>query len=81
MPTEDQDYLVQKLAQYREKGVTKVKLGLTDIDGVIRGKYVNLDKFASLMEKSGGFCDCVFGWDVDDLRRPQPRSDHRLPGR
>ena len=66
MPTEDQDHLVQKLAQYREKGVTKVKLGLTDIDGVIRGKYVNLDKFASLMEKSGGFCDCVFGWDVDD---------------
>ena len=62
----DQDLLAQKLAQYREKGVSKVKLGLTDIDGVIRGKYVNVDKFASLMEKLGGFCDCVFGWDVDD---------------
>ena len=66
MSTDDQDLLQQKLSQYREKGVTKVKLGLTDIDGVIRGKYVSVDKFASLMEKSGGFCDCVFGWDVDD---------------
>ena len=66
MSTDDQDLLQQKLSQYREKGVTKVKLGLTDIDGVIRGKYVSVDKFASLMEKNGGFCDCVFGWDVDD---------------
>ncbi len=64
--SEDQDLLDQKLAQYREKGVTRVKLGLTDIDGVIRGKYVGVDKFAGLLEKQGGFCDCVFGWDVDD---------------
>jgi glutamine synthetase len=63
---EDADLLEQKLAQYREKGVSKVKLGLTDVDGVIRGKYVGLDKFVSLMSKQGGFCDCVFGWDVDD---------------
>lgn len=58
--------LDQKLAQYREKGVTKVKLGLTDLDGVIRGKYVGIDKFSSLMTGAGGFCDCVLGWDVDD---------------
>ena len=66
MTTEEKELLQHKLAQYREKGVSKVKLGLTDIDGVIRGKYVNVDKFTSLMEKAGGFCDCVFGWDVDD---------------
>ena len=66
MTDSDQDILAQKLTQYHEKGVTKVKLGLTDIDGVLRGKYVGLDKFAGLMEKGGGFCDCVFGWDVDD---------------
>ena len=58
--------LQQKLAGYRERGVSRVKLGLTDLDGVIRGKYVNLDKFTSLMERGGGFCDCVFGWDLDD---------------
>jgi hypothetical protein len=35
---DDRKRLQQKLDQYRERGVTKVKLGLTDIDGVIRGK-------------------------------------------
>ncbi len=64
--TQDSTLLPSKLAQYRGKGVTKVKLGLTDIDGVIRGKYISLSKFAGLLEKQGGFCDCVFGWDVED---------------
>jgi glutamine synthetase len=62
----DQTVLEHKLAQYKERDVFQVKLGLTDIDGVIRGKYVGLEKFASLLSKQGGFCDCVFGWDVDD---------------
>ena len=53
--------LDQKLAQYRERGATRVKLGLADVDGVLRGKYVSLDKFEGLMRKGGGFCDCVFG--------------------
>lgn len=61
-----QRQLEEKLNGYRERGAARVKLGLTDIDGVIRGKYVSLDKFASLMKNGGGFCDCVFGWDVDD---------------
>ena len=64
--TQAQLQLDEKLAAYRDRGVSRVKLGLTDIDGVIRGKYVNLDKFQSLLKKGGGFCDCVFGWDVDD---------------
>ncbi len=63
---EEQLLLEQKLAQYRDKGVSKIKLGLTDLDGVIRGKYVNVRKFAGLLQKQGGFCDCVFGWDMDD---------------
>ena len=57
--------LQQKLAGYRERGVSRVKLGLTDLDGVIRGKYVNLDKFTALMEQGGGFRDCVSGWYLD----------------
>jgi glutamine synthetase len=64
--SESSDLLEQKLAQYRERGVSRIKLGLTDIDGVLRGKYVSLGKFVGLLEKGGGFCDCVFGWDVDD---------------
>ena len=58
--------LQETLARYQALGVRQVKLGLTDIDGVIRGKYVGLPKFASLLLKQGGFCDCVFGWDMDD---------------
>ena len=58
--------LQQKIAHYADLGVSRVKLGLTDIDGVIRGKYVGIDKFISLLKKQGGFCDCIFGWDVDD---------------
>ena len=60
------DEIAARLAGYRERGARQVKLGLTDIDGVIRGKYVSLEKFAGLLEKGGGFCDCVFGWDVAD---------------
>ena len=60
--------LDEKMAQYQARGVSRVKLGLTDIDGVIRGKYVSLGKFVSLLEKGDGFCDCVFGWDVDNRK-------------
>ena len=58
--------LEEKQAEYKSKGFTRVKLGLTDIDGVIRGKYISVDKFFSILETQGGFCDCVFGWDVND---------------
>ncbi|MCY3812408.1 MAG: glutamine synthetase [Gammaproteobacteria bacterium] len=47
-------------------GPRRAMLGLTDIDGVLRGKFVSPEKFESLMTKDGGFCDCVFGWDMDD---------------
>ena len=58
--------LAAKLADYQKRGVSRIKLGLTDIDGVIRGKYLSLDKFKGLLADGGGFCDCVFGWDADD---------------
>ncbi|UKJ07323.1 glutamine synthetase family protein [Solitalea lacus] len=44
----------------------KVKLAVTDIDGVLRGKYVATDKFLSLVEGRLGFCDVTFGWDMND---------------
>lgn len=52
--------------QCRAAEQESVLIGLTDLDGVIRGKYVDLSKFERLMDDGGGFCDCVFGWDVDD---------------
>ena len=44
----------------------KVKLAITDIDGVLRGKVMGFDKFRSIAEKGFGFCDVVFGWDMED---------------
>ncbi len=43
-----------------------VKLALTDLDGIHRGKYVSRDKMLSALEAGFGFCDVVLGWDCDD---------------
>lgn len=56
----------EKISQYRANGIQRIKLGVTDIDGVLRGKYISLDKFAAIANTTSGFCDCVLGWDVDD---------------
>jgi glutamine synthetase len=56
----------KKLNAYKKKGITHVKIAITDIDGVLRGKYLSLEKFESILKSTGGFCDCVFGWDVND---------------
>jgi len=45
----------------------KVKVAITDIDGVLRGKVISIEKFLSIAEKGFGFCDVVFGWDAGDV--------------
>lgn len=49
-----------------ERGLSYVKVGVFDIDGVMRGKYMSKDKFLSALESGFGFCDVVLGWDVKD---------------
>ncbi len=49
-----------------ERGLSHVKLGVTDIDGIMRGKYVSRSKFFSILEKGMSFCDVVLGWDSND---------------
>ena len=53
-------------ALVRESGFENIKLAVTDLDGVLRGKYVSRDKFLSALEKGFGFCDVIFGWDSAD---------------
>lgn len=45
----------------------KVKLAVTDIDGILRGKYISAEKFLSVADSHFGFCDVVFGWDANDV--------------
>ncbi len=47
--------------------IEQVKLGGFDIDGVLRGKYISLDKFFSCAQSELGFCDVIFGWDCSDV--------------
>jgi glutamine synthetase len=49
-----------------ERGLAHVKVGVFDLDGVLRGKYVAREKFFSGLENGLGFCDVVLGWDVND---------------
>jgi glutamine synthetase len=44
----------------------RVKVAVSDIDGVLRGKYLHKDKFFSAVDGGFGFCDVVFGWDMND---------------
>ena len=49
-----------------ERELDYVKLGLFDIDGVMRGKYMGRDKFFSALRDGFSFCDVVLGWDSND---------------
>lgn len=48
------------------RNLSHVKLGLVDIDGVMRGKYMGIDKFKKTLKSGFGFCDVIVGWDTDD---------------
>jgi glutamine synthetase len=53
--------------RFREDKVKRVKLGAVDMDGVLRGKWVSVEKFNSIVERTVGLCDVVFGWDIGDV--------------
>jgi glutamine synthetase len=50
----------------QERDASHVKVGIVDLDGVLRGKYVARDKLLSGLEHGIGMCDVVLGWDLDD---------------
>ena len=55
------------LAAVRQSQAAKVKVAVSDIDGILRGKYLHRDKFESAVAGGFGFCDVVLGWDCHDV--------------
>jgi glutamine synthetase len=49
-----------------QRGLTHVKVGIFDADGILRAKYMSRKKFLSALKGGFGFCDVVLGWDCND---------------
>jgi glutamine synthetase len=57
-----------EILQYvKDHSSGKVKIAFTDIDGILRGKYISSEKFLSVIENGMGVCDVIFGWDAGDV--------------
>lgn len=44
----------------------RVKIAASDIDGILRGKFIHQEKLISALEHGFGFCSVIFGWDCND---------------
>jgi glutamine synthetase len=53
-------------AMVMNQNIDHIKVGVFDIDGIMRGKYMARDKFLSALDHGFGFCDVVLGWDSND---------------
>ncbi len=62
LPTSTEE-LLTAIARHEHR---RVKVAVTDLDGVLRGKYLHLDKLRSALDGGFGFCSVVFGWDAAD---------------
>ncbi len=49
-----------------QHGIRRFKMAAFDVDGVMRGKYVERSKFLSSAKSGFGFCNVVLGWDSGD---------------
>lgn len=46
--------------------LTHVKVAVSDIDGILRGKYLSKEKFISCLKGGLSMCNVVLGWDSQD---------------
>ena len=57
---------VRVAAELRDSPADYVKVAVCDLDGVLRGKYLDKQKLLSALDGGFGFCNVVFGWDSAD---------------
>ena len=43
-----------------------IRVGVFDVDGVLRSKLISKEKLIKVQTDGFGFCDVIFGWDVTD---------------
>src|SRR5207253_10921992 len=60
----DQKSIIQYVKEHPDG---KVKIAYSDIDGILRGKYISTEKFLSIVKNNTSFCDVIFGWDAADV--------------
>lgn len=58
---------VSHIEKLRRSTAEKVQVAITDLDGVLRGKFLHKEKFLSAIDSGFGFCNVVFGWDSADV--------------
>ena len=66
MEARDVNSAAEAMALVDERQLSHAKIAVTDLDGVLRGKYMARDKLESAFKSGFGFCDVVLGWDSKD---------------
>lgn len=56
----------ETIRRLQELEVRYIKFGVFDLDGVLRGKLISKEKFLSALDSDVGFCNVIFGWDIND---------------
>ncbi|MBK5202424.1 MAG: glutamine synthetase [Prolixibacteraceae bacterium] len=59
----DREEILKKI---KLTGHNKIKFAISDIDGVLRSKIININNLKSLENGDTGLCDVLFGWDIKD---------------
>ena len=66
MESKNSDEIAAARQYVIDRGIEHVKIGVIDIDGIMRGKYLSREKFLGALDKGLGICDVVLGWDSND---------------
>jgi len=67
MPARSNTDAERVLKAVRDQPSVRVRVAVSDIEGVLRGKYMHKEKLVSAADGGFGFCNVIFGWDATDV--------------